>query len=102
MQPELFKGAVLLAPMLSLERVSTTGWNPYLRWPNRYSRHYLLILFPSPVCGALFKDNKQDPAGLVYFPLHGDELGPPRSVPRGLGNGILHRPQPVAVPLPCL
>ena len=30
-QPELFSGAVLLAPMLSLERVSKKGLNPYLR-----------------------------------------------------------------------
>lgn len=29
--PDLFKGSVLLAPMLSLERVSKKGWNPYLR-----------------------------------------------------------------------
>ena len=28
---ELFKGAVLVAPMLSLEKVSKTGLNPYLR-----------------------------------------------------------------------
>ena len=31
LQGELFKGAVLLAPMLSLEKLSKTGWNPYLR-----------------------------------------------------------------------
>lgn len=29
--PELFKGMILLAPMLSLERVSRKGLNPYLR-----------------------------------------------------------------------
>jgi hypothetical protein len=31
MQPELFRGAVLLAPMLSLEKVSRKGLNPYIR-----------------------------------------------------------------------
>lgn len=30
-RPELFRGAVLLAPMLSLERASRQGLNPYLR-----------------------------------------------------------------------
>ena len=30
MQSNPFKGAVLLAPMLSLERVSKEGLNPYL------------------------------------------------------------------------
>lgn len=29
--PELFRGVILLAPMLSLERVAKTGLNPYLR-----------------------------------------------------------------------
>ena len=29
---ELFTGAILLAPMLSLEKVSKTGLNPYLRY----------------------------------------------------------------------
>jgi alpha-beta hydrolase superfamily lysophospholipase len=30
--PELFRGAVLFAPMLSLERASQHGLNYYLRW----------------------------------------------------------------------
>lgn len=30
-QEELFRGAILLAPMLSLEKVSKAGLNPYLR-----------------------------------------------------------------------
>ncbi len=32
LQPELFKGAILFAPMLSLERASKHGLNYYLRW----------------------------------------------------------------------
>ena len=30
-QPELFRGTILLAPMLSLEKASRHGLNPYLR-----------------------------------------------------------------------
>ena len=36
-QPGLFAGVVLLAPMISLDKISKRGLNPYLRWGRIFS-----------------------------------------------------------------
>lgn len=45
-QPCLYKGVILLCPMLSLERVAKAGWNPYLR--QEILSHAGFLCFRSP------------------------------------------------------
>ncbi len=52
-QPELFRGTILLAPMLSLEKASRHGLNPYLRCGSRSDCNTVKRLLARCSCSSL-------------------------------------------------
>lgn len=56
-QPELFRGTILLAPMLSLEKASRHGLNPYLRCGPRLDCNTVKRLLARCSCCSLPQGN---------------------------------------------